>query len=71
MIVEFPNSKSKSYFIETQAPNDGFLVLQWYNSGIFVKFGNKIVGFDHAINLINNLETATNIYMPGEQFALI
>jgi hypothetical protein len=46
MIVEFPNSKSKSYFIETQAPNDGFLVLQWYNSGIFVKFGNKIVGFD-------------------------
>lgn len=46
MIVEFPNSQSKSYFIETQAPNDGFLVLQWYNSGIFVKFGNKIVGFD-------------------------
>lgn len=33
-------------FNETPAPKDKFLVLQWYNSGIFVKFGNKIIAFD-------------------------
>lgn len=46
------------------------IVLEHYGEfdHIYKGFG---AGFDHAINLINNLETATNIYMPGEQFALI
>ena len=34
------------HFIETKVSSDEVLMLQWYNSGVFIKTADKVLGFD-------------------------